>query len=472
VDAQDVLNMEWNGDDAQELDQEFQGANDAVEIDIDSDEDVPPDDSDEGEDQDQEICDADIYGSDVEEEDEFAGIDESLAAVTHKEAVLAVALSPTDRRLFATAGQDDAAVLWCIEEQKSGSLNCVQRSRLEGHTDSVNQVSFSHDGQYCATGSYDGTVKIWTAATGALLHTLEGPTKELEWVIWHPKGHAILAGSMDSMAWMWWAPTGKLMQIFAGHAQGVACGCWALAGKMICTGSEDRSVIVWNPRQGTPQQHIKQLHENNIICICSHPDAPIIVTGSEDATAKVVHIETGRTLATLGGHMESVECVAFSRPAAGGMLFLATASMDGKVQVWDGKNFDLRCAINDHFERGGITGFKWLPPPASSYLCTASVDRTLRIFNALNAQCLHVLSGHSNTVLDLDVQLIDAPDTGANPQICVISGSDDNSCKVFVKPLQPGAAQATSVASSAAPVASMNATEVPPAAGPSSAPAA
>ena len=40
----------------------------------------------------------------------------------------------------------------------------------------------------------DGTVKIWTAATGALLHSLEGPAKEVEWVIWHPKGHAILAG--------------------------------------------------------------------------------------------------------------------------------------------------------------------------------------------------------------------------------------------------------------------------------------
>merc|ERR1712157_214659 len=151
----------------------------------------------------------------ADSEDEFAGVDDSMAKVEHKEPVLSIGISPTDKRTFVTGGQDDVAVLWGIEEQ-SGKVACVQRCRLEGHTDSVNNVSFSHDGQYVATGSYDGTVKIWAAATGALLHTLEGPAKEVEWVIWHPKGHAILAGSTDTMAWMWWAPTGKLMQIFAG----------------------------------------------------------------------------------------------------------------------------------------------------------------------------------------------------------------------------------------------------------------
>ena len=66
-------------------------------------------------------------------------------------------------------------------------------------------VAFSTDGVYLATGSYDGTVRIWTPQ-GALVQCLEGPSKEIEWILWHPKGHAILAGSNDTMAWMWWAP--------------------------------------------------------------------------------------------------------------------------------------------------------------------------------------------------------------------------------------------------------------------------
>ncbi|PYH52143.1 purine and uridine phosphorylase, partial [Aspergillus niger CBS 101883] len=44
---------------------------------------------------------------------------------------------------------------------------------LEGHSDSVSSVAFSGDGQLLASGSYDETIKLWDAATGALKHTLE-----------------------------------------------------------------------------------------------------------------------------------------------------------------------------------------------------------------------------------------------------------------------------------------------------------
>merc|ERR1719401_2206044 len=222
-----------------------------------------------------------------------------------------------------------------------------------------------------------------------------------------------------------------------------------MGGKLICTGSEDRTVIVWNPRAGTPQQHIKALHQSNVTTICSHPEAPIVVTGSEDSEAKVVHIETGRILSTLNGHMESVERVAFSNAPAGSLLLLGTASMDGKLQIFDGKTFEFRLAISDHVDRGGITTFKWLPHPYWFQLCTSSVDRTLRIFNALSGQCLQVLCGHKDTVLDLELIVSDAPDAQGNAQVCVLSGSDDKTCKLFVKPLQANAesAPATSVIS-------------------------
>jgi len=344
-----------------------------------------------------------------------------------------------------TGGQDDLAVMWQIQEAEGGGLRCVERFRLAGHTDSVTQVAFSNDGKFAATGSYDGTVRIWSPESGELVHALEGPSKEVEWIMWHPKGHALLAGSADTMAWMWWAPTGKLMQIFAGHAQSVTCGAWGLGGKLIVTGSSDRSVIVWNPRQGTPQQHIREVHENAVVSMCAHAEAPVVVTGSEDASARVLQIETGKVIANLPGHTSSVEAVGFNMPGAAGISLLATAGMDGKVLIWDGKTFDLRCEIKDHLEEGGIVRFKWLPPPAvGAWLVTCATDASVRVFNALTGQCAHRLRGHTDTVLDLDVALGDVG--GGAPQLAVASGSDDRTCRIFTVGLGAEPAAATAVA--------------------------
>jgi len=289
-----------------------------------------------------------------------------------------------------------------------------------------------------ATASYDGTVKIWAPESGALLHTLDGPSKEVEWLLWHPKGHAILAGSADTMAWMWWAPTGKLMQIFAGHAQSVTCGAWGLGGKVIVTGSSDRNVIVWNPRAGTPQQTVREVHDNSIVAMCSHPEAPLVVTGSEDASAHVIHIETGKVVANLPGHEDSIEAIAFNSAGPGEISLLATAGMDGKVLVWDGKTFDLRCTMKDHVGQGGVVRFKWLPrSPYTAWLSTCATDGSVRVFNALAGQCVHTLRGHTDTVLDLDIAIGEAPGAGVPGalQMAVASGSDDDSCRVYTVPL-------------------------------------
>lgn len=425
----------WDGGaEGQELDTEFQ-TGDCLEVEFEDDE-APDDDGvdDMGDEEVGVIPESEIYS----DEEVGATTDDALAKVVHEDSVLSVAICPTDRSILLTGGQDDSAVLWSIEE-KDGSLRCSQRCRLQGHTDSVVEVAFSTDGAYAATASYDGTVRIWNSGDGSLVQHLEGPSKEIEWILWHPKGHAILAGSNDTMAWMWWAPSGKVMQIFAGHAAGVTCGCWGLGGKVVVTGSEDHGVIVWNPRAGTPQHHIREVHESSIISICSHPESPIVVTGAEDATAKILQIETGKVLEPLPGHIDSVEAVAFSNAPPKSTLLLATGSMDGTVQIWDAKSMGLRCTIKDHFEKGGIVKLKWLPGSTfGNWFCTCSTDKTLRLFNGLSGDCQRTLQGHSETVLGLDLSL---GEVNGKPQLVVASASEDRSSRIFVVALWTAGAE-------------------------------
>jgi WD40 repeat protein len=88
---------------------------------------------------------------------------------------------------------------------------CLQT--LEGHVDQVWAVAFSPDGQTLASGSWDGTVRLWDATTGAWKQTLEGHVDQLWAVAFSPDGQTLASGSRNrTTVRLWDATTGAWKQ--------------------------------------------------------------------------------------------------------------------------------------------------------------------------------------------------------------------------------------------------------------------
>src|SRR5579872_5343641 len=68
------------------------------------------------------------------------------------------------------------------------------RQALKGHTKPVTGVAFSPDGKTLASGSVDGTVKLWNAQTGELQQTHEEVGGEIHGLAFAPDGRTLAIG--------------------------------------------------------------------------------------------------------------------------------------------------------------------------------------------------------------------------------------------------------------------------------------
>jgi WD40 repeat protein len=79
---------------------------------------------------------------------------------------------------------------------------------LTGHSDPVKSVVFSPDSQTLASGSEDGSVKIWDVNSGKELLTLseknyQGVVKKITSVAFSPNGQILASSSIDGTITIW-----------------------------------------------------------------------------------------------------------------------------------------------------------------------------------------------------------------------------------------------------------------------------
>ncbi|MBA0768031.1 hypothetical protein Gotri_016876 [Gossypium trilobum] len=334
----------------------------------------------------------------------------------HTGELYAVACSPTDPVLVATGGGDDKGFLWKIghadwASELQGHTDSVSSLAFShdgqllasgSHTDSVSSLAFSHDGQLIASGGFDGLVKVWDTS-GNLKSTLEGPGGGIEWIRWHPKGHLILAGSEDCTVWMWNADNGSCLNVFSGHGASVTCGDFTPDGKTICTGSEDATLRIWNPRSGESIHVVRgyPYHTEGLTCLSISSDSTFAVTGSKDGSVHVVNITTGKVASSWAsqtssteGDPESIECVSFAPK----FPWAVSGGMDRNLTIWDLQNSSPRFICN-HEE--GVTCLAWLG--ASKFLATGCCDGRICIWNCLSGECVITFKGHEHAIQSLSV---------------------------------------------------------------------
>ena len=155
---------------------------------------------------------------------------------------------------------------------------------LEGHTSLVESVSFSPDGRYIVSGSYDNTIRIWDVSTGVEVRpALEGHTGSVNSVSFSPDGRYIVSGSNDNTIRIWDVSTGvEVHPALEGHTSFVESVSFSPDGRYIVSGSYDRTIRIWDVSTGVEVRPALEEHTASVTSVSFSPDGRYIVSGSFD----------------------------------------------------------------------------------------------------------------------------------------------------------------------------------------------
>ncbi len=249
----------------------------------------------------------------------------------HTDAVNGVAYSPDGTRI-ASGSSDGTVRVWdAITGQEA-------LPPLRGHTGEVCAVAYSPDAKKLASASFDKTVRVWDATTGKLIHRLEGHEWPVHGVAFSPDGRRLVSGAGDLTVRVWDLTTGGEVPFspLTGHTAGISSVAYSPDGRRFASACEGSVVRVWDAATGKAilifdDEHLGAAASSGATAVAFSPDGRRLATGSLEGLITVCDVATGRILRTLTGHTSGVTSVAFSPDGTR----LASSGLGGVIKVWD-----------------------------------------------------------------------------------------------------------------------------------------
>ncbi len=287
---------------------------------------------------------------------------------------------------------------------------------LSGHTDRVNGVAYSPDGNTIASASRDKTIKLWDPATGKVRLTLSGHPGSVVAVAFSPDG-ALLAsggGKDDNSVRIWNVTDGQQVRTLQGHSAAVYMVAFNPDGSLLASTGKDKTIILWNPSTGALIRTLRG-HTVDVWSIAFSPDGSRLVSGASDQTVRVWDVATGAQLLELSVNAE-IYSVAYSPDGT----TIAAGTSTGSVYLWDSAAGNLLLTLDAN--AGGVNGIAFSPD--GTMLASGGSDDDIILFDAATGSYIRRLVGHDGWVLGVAF----SPDGN---HLASAGGEGDNTIRVW-----------------------------------------
>jgi len=254
-------------------------------------------------------------------------------------------------------------------------------------TSCIISASFSPD-ETEFISNYD-SIHVWNIESGKKIRVMDGRSNREGGAYYSPDGKYIVS-SYYKVVTLFNARTGKPETTIEGHLRDVTDLKPSPAGNFLLTGSEDRTASIWEIPSGknfiTLRGFLNDVDEAVLsdgymywIAFINEvrlsPDGQFIVIGKTGNNAKLMNFSTGRVVQTYTGHEGMVISLDFSPDGH----YLATGSVDGTARIWNVSSGELLYTLPDR--TSNIPVFTVAFSSDGKSLATGSWDGRTRVWD-------------------------------------------------------------------------------------------